>query len=67
MLLLLSIVGLLSIVPLSVFAATGSAARTWEALKEYLMMLGFFTVPVCLFVLVTEFPNLLIILQRSWS
>lgn len=67
MLLLLSIVGLLSIVPLSVFAATGSAARTWEALKEYLMVMAFFTVPVCLFVLITEFPSLLILLRRAWS
>lgn len=67
MLLFLSIVGLLSIVPLSVFAATGSAARTWEALREYLMVMGFFIVPPLVLLLITDFSNLLMLLQRWWS
>lgn len=45
MLLVLSIVGLLSIVPLSVFAATGSLASTWEALRGYLLVMACLTVP----------------------
>ena len=58
MLLVLSIVGLLSIVPLSVFAATGSMARTWEALREYLMVMAFLTVPALILAAISYLPLL---------
>jgi hypothetical protein len=58
MLLFLSIVGMLSIVPLSVFAATGRWDRTWEALKDYLIAMACLTVPALIFAVIALLPHL---------
>lgn len=45
----LAIAGLLLIVPLCVWAATGSLRHAWFALKEYLLVMSILVVPGVLF------------------
>jgi hypothetical protein len=50
MLLALSLVGLLSIVPLSIWAATGRIDRAWEALRGYMLVIAILATPALLLV-----------------
>jgi len=57
-LLFLSIAGLVSLVPLSIWAATGRADRAWQALREYLLCMGLLVgVPLVIFG-ITLLPSL---------
>jgi hypothetical protein len=58
MLLILSIAGLVSIIPLSIWAATGRIDRAWQALREYCVAMSFIIVPVLVVVLITLLPRL---------
>lgn len=58
MLLLLTLLGFLSIVPLSTWAATGRLDRAWQALREYLLSMGLIVVPVLVVIGITLLPSL---------
>jgi len=58
MLLLLALLGMVSIIPLSVLAATGSVARAWEALRGYMFCMFILIAPVLLIVVITMIPAL---------
>jgi hypothetical protein len=58
MLLFLSIAGLVSIIPLSVWAATGRLNRAFEALAQYLFVMACIVVPVLVLVAITYIPLL---------
>jgi hypothetical protein len=58
MLLFLSIAGFVSIIPLSIWAATGRADRAWQALRQYLFAMACIVVPVLVLVGITYLPLL---------
>jgi hypothetical protein len=58
MLLFLSIAGLVSIIPLSIWAATGRVDRAWHALRGYLFSMSVIIVPVLVLVGITYIPRL---------
>lgn len=53
LLLLVSIAALVSLVPLCVLAATGSWSRAWQALREYLLVIGLLAIPGVVATLIT--------------
>jgi len=57
MLLVLSIAGLVSIIPLSIWAATGSLDRAWQALREYLLAMAVLVVPALVFAAIALLPR----------
>lgn len=52
LLLVLSIAGMIAIVPLSTWAATGRLDRAWQALREYGLVMGLICLPVLMAVAV---------------
>lgn len=54
---LLALAVMVSIVPLAVWAGTGSPARAWEALKRYGFAMGVMCVPVMLVAVVASFTG----------
>ena len=58
MLLFLSIAGLVSIIPLSIWAATGRLDRAWQALRQYLLAMSVIVVPVLVLVAISYLPLL---------
>jgi hypothetical protein len=58
MLLFLSIAGLVSIIPLSVWAATGRADRALQAVRQYLLAMAVIVLPVLVLVAISYLPLL---------
>jgi hypothetical protein len=58
MLLFLSIAGLVSLVPLSIWAATGRADRAWQALREYMIAMAVLVVPALVVAAITLLPRI---------
>ena len=56
--LLLVIVLMVSIIPLSVWAGTGRIDRAWQALREYLVVMGWLTIPALLLAGIALLPRL---------
>lgn len=54
MLLLITLLGMLSIIPLSIWAATGNLRRAWDGTKEYLFVMGCIAAPVLVVVGITQ-------------
>lgn len=45
---------LFSLVPLITWLVTGRRDRAWQALREYLQVMGWLTIPVVAFVVITH-------------
>jgi len=58
MLLLLTLLGFISIIPLATWAATGRLDRALQALREYLFSMGLIVVPVLAAVGITLLSSL---------
>lgn len=56
LLFVLSLAGMLSIIPLAIWGMTGSLKQGLQALGSYLFCMGVLVVPVVLFVGITELP-----------
>ena len=55
---LLVIAGLISLIPLATWAATGRLDRAWQALREYLLVMALIVVPVLVIAAITYLPLL---------
>jgi len=49
---------MVSIIPLAVWAGTGSLSRAWQALREYMLVMAFLTVPAVVVAAITLLPRL---------
>jgi hypothetical protein len=58
LLLLVTLVCMVSIIPLAVWAATGSAMRAFEALRGYLLVMAILIVPPVVLAAITLLPRI---------